>query len=765
MKANLLAISLVKLLDQKWIGGSPLRRYGLALLLSGLGLVLRQSLDSLLFHDQVRFIFSLPAITLAAGIAGFGPGLLATAVSGTAWAWLLERSGGMLSADWLALSLFVGVGVGIAYFGGQRLKLLVQLARSESVAQNYSAKVLRLQSLSEALARATDMEEVARCLVEQGARSISASQGVLNQVSEDGQALEPIYYLGYPAQMMRRYQRIPLGFKSPISDAAREGHLIMLDSRAEQMRLYPHIVADWEAAGVQALVAVPLRVGERLIGALGYSLGQPRHWTAEDQDFLLAFSRQGALALSRALLLEAERTANERFARAEAASKGFVFEWDIPAGAIECSPRLSDVLGYEPQEMNTLAAWEHLVHPDDRPWLPQSLTEQLTQGTEYSVEYRLQHRQGHYVRVWGRGRIELGGDGQPIRVVGSLVDITERHQAQEQLRESEAFSRSVLEASPDCIKVLDAEGRLLSMNQSGLNLMEIEDFESLKHQPWASLWPADVQPLLEAALKTAQEGGTGRFQGFCPTAKGTPKWWDVIVTPVRDSRDQPVQLISVSRDITQQKLHEEDRLKKAALEERQKLARDLHDSVSQALYGVALGLETTLKALSNPAQAQHSLDYAKRMNETAIAEMKNLIFELRPESLEQEGLVAALRKQVRSLELRHNLSFELNLGHEPGLDLPLKEALYRIAQEALNNIVKHAVASKVWLALQCGDGICLSIRDNGKGFDTQQAFPGHLGLISMQERAMLVGGAFWLESQPGQGTTLEVRLPAFVMAT
>lgn len=200
----------------------------------------------------------------------------------------------------------------------------------------------------------------------------------------------------------------------------------------------------------------------------------------------------------------------------------------------------------------------------------------------------------------------------------------------------------------------------------------------------------------------------------------------------------------------------------AALQERQHLARELHDSVSQALYGISLGAHTAREALesSEPAQAEASIEYVLALAEAGLAEMHALIFELRPESLETEGLVAALTKQVAVLRARYKLTVEADLGEEPDLSLERKQALYRIAQEALHNIVKHAHASTVALRLTRQEGeIILEVRDNGSGFDPAGPFPGHLGVRSMQERVTKMGGTFTIESTPGQGTHIGVRAP------
>ena len=198
------------------------------------------------------------------------------------------------------------------------------------------------------------------------------------------------------------------------------------------------------------------------------------------------------------------------------------------------------------------------------------------------------------------------------------------------------------------------------------------------------------------------------------------------------------------------------------MEERQKLARELHDSVSQALYGIALGLHTARIQLDrDPRALLESLDYLLSLAEAALAEMRALIFELRPESLESEGLVAALSKQGAALQARHDLIVQMDLCEEPALPLQAKQELYRITQEALQNTVKHAHARQVGLVLhQTADAVILEIRDDGIGFDPLGSFPGHLGLRSMRERVSHLGGMLQIESAPGQGTHLCTQVPS-----
>jgi signal transduction histidine kinase len=139
--------------------------------------------------------------------------------------------------------------------------------------------------------------------------------------------------------------------------------------------------------------------------------------------------------------------------------------------------------------------------------------------------------------------------------------------------------------------------------------------------------------------------------------------------------------------------------------------------------------------------------------------MRALIFELRPESLEREGLVVALGRQVAAMRARHGIDVQADLGDEPEQPIEVKQSLYRIAQEALHNTLKHAQASRINLRLTASsDDVVLEVLDNGVGFDSGASFPGHLGLRSMRERVAGLGGTLTVDSSPA-GTHISARIP------
>jgi signal transduction histidine kinase len=200
----------------------------------------------------------------------------------------------------------------------------------------------------------------------------------------------------------------------------------------------------------------------------------------------------------------------------------------------------------------------------------------------------------------------------------------------------------------------------------------------------------------------------------------------------------------------------------AVMEERQRLARELHDSVTQTLYTVTLFAEAAGKAISagkGEVAAAH-LQELRTMAREAMLDMRLLIFELHPPALEEEGLVGALRARLAAVEVRAGLQTEIRVEGEGGLSHPVEEALYRFAQEALNNVVKHAKAQHVAVRVRFLErSIRLEVRDDGVGFDPTAAWKtGGMGLPGMAGRIEGVHGRMEIDSAPGKGTTLSAEV-------
>ncbi|MEP0921790.1 GAF domain-containing protein [Leptolyngbya sp. ST-U4] len=227
------------------------------------------------------------------------------------------------------------------------------------------------------------------------------------------------------------------------------------------------------------------------------------------------------------------------------------------------SPSFERMLGWTQAEM-TSRPWTDFVHPDDiRPSVSEA--DALFSGSEtFAFENRYRHKDGSY--RWLLWRAQPYPEEQVF--YGAAVDITvakhleqDRKQSEAALRESEELKDRILESSQDCIKLLALNTEISYISPGGLRLLEIDDFCSILHTRWLERWQGEDREKAQAAIAAATEGNVGQFQGYLPTVKGTPKWWDSVITPVRDAVGQVVQLVVISRDITAAKQHEAERQK------------------------------------------------------------------------------------------------------------------------------------------------------------------------------------------------------------
>jgi signal transduction histidine kinase len=221
-----------------------------------------------------------------------------------------------------------------------------------------------------------------------------------------------------------------------------------------------------------------------------------------------------------------------------------------------------------------------------------------------------------------------------------------------------------------------------------------------------------------------------------------------------------------TRDITERERLERDLRRQAgelaSSQERSHLARELHDSVTQALFSMTLVTRTIeLQLERDPDSAREKLISLRDLQREALAEMRALIFELRPGNIEADGLLPALRTHTAALQGRIGLPVVVTSELTERLPLEIEEVLYRIAQEALHNVVKHAAARQVQVSLdRLDDDVVLRIRDDGKGFDEAAVPDGHLGITGMRARADKIGASYTVSSRAGGGTTVEVIVPA-----
>ena len=229
------------------------------------------------------------------------------------------------------------------------------------------------------------------------------------------------------------------------------------------------------------------------------------------------------------------------------------------------------------------------------------------------------------------------------------------------------------------------------------------------------------------------------------------------------ARRRSEQLLGELQDAHEQLQSYADQAEELAIaNERTRLARDLHDSVAQTLYGLTLQAEAASRKLAagNPEATQEHLHMIREDSQQTLLETRLLIFELRPPILESSGLAAALRARLNAVEARGGMAMHVSLQEASDLEPQVEMGLYRIAQEALNNVAKHAAATELRVRMEQNAGwITLEIADNGTGFDPNMVPEGRMGLKGMAERAEQVNGRLSITSAPGKGTTIHVEVP------
>jgi PAS domain S-box-containing protein len=246
---------------------------------------------------------------------------------------------------------------------------------------------------------------------------------------------------------------------------------------------------------------------------------------------------------------------NERLSTAMQLAKAGAWHWDITHQQVHWTPEFEVLFDYEPGSTEQLySEWLERVHPEDRARAKGRLQETIDlKLPEFRSEYRIIWRDGQIRWIDTIGELHHNEHGDLEWLSGLVYDITDRKRSEEALRRSEEFTRRILESNQDCIKVLDKDGCLLYMNNGGQLLMEIDDSATIVNKSWSELWQGNEAAQIEQALATAQAGNIGKFEGYCPTAKGLPKWWEVIVTPILDADGRVEQILAVSRDITERR--------------------------------------------------------------------------------------------------------------------------------------------------------------------------------------------------------------------
>jgi PAS domain S-box-containing protein len=338
--------------------------------------------------------------------------------------------------------------------------------------------------------------------------------------------------------------------------------------------------------------------------------------------------------------------------------------------------------------------------------------------------------------------------------------------AYETLSEREARLRLITEVTTDALYEWDIKTGKTQWSHSYRTLFGYPDEGQHEHMWWRErLHPEDLDRAineLESALQNQED-----FLSFEYRYRRADGSYAYVVDKgfiFYDDEGKPLRHVGAMIDVTDRVTLSEAQTR-AALEERQRLARELHDSVTQSLYSLTLLAEAS-RRMALEGNTEKMISNISRLGETAqqaLKEMRLLVYELRPLALETAGLVEALQHRLDAVEKRAGIEAQLKVESNYDLPADVENGLYRIAQEVLNNALKHAEATRVTVQL-LADSRCveMDITDNGKGFDPQAVKDqGGMGLGNIRERTESLGGEVSFVSKPGEGAEVLIRVPLY----
>jgi PAS domain S-box-containing protein len=474
---------------------------------------------------------------------------------------------------------------------------------------------------------------------------------------------------------------------------------------------------------------------------------------------------------------EALRESESRLRLALDAARMGCFDWDMVSGKIIWSSVHANLFGLDPNSFRgTYQEFDERVHPEDREALNAMVARARDERTFYSHEYRIIWPDGTVHWVAGQGQFFYDPTGKPVRMSGLVLDITERKWAEENLRKSEA---QLAEAQQ--LAQLGSWSRELATNVVTWSdeIFRIFGMEPHKVSTTYQAFLEQVHPDDRTTVRAVIEDAFKYYRPFSCEYRITRLDGAVRIihergSVVADDAGKPIRVFGTAQDITERKHAEEElrtsreRLRALAAylqsvreEERSRIARELHDEIGQALTGIKLVLERSIREQS--ASVQANLTQALVVANELIGRVRDLSLELRPAMLDDLGLLAALRWHFERYTSQVNIKVDFNqAGLERRRFQPeIETAAYRIVQEALTNVARHAKVERAEVNIRADDSMLrIEVRDAGIGFPSGSVITSNTGGLSgMRERATMLGGQVIVDSAPGGGTLLTAELP------
>jgi PAS domain S-box-containing protein len=444
---------------------------------------------------------------------------------------------------------------------------------------------------------------------------------------------------------------------------------------------------------------------------------------------------------------------------------GFVFTLS-PAGVVELVNR--PYLEYYGKTVEEISAWKtsDIVHPDDLPGLTVAFSNSMTTGAPLEEELRIRRADGVYRWFQARTLAVRGTDGRITAWYGLMIDIEDRKGAEEELRSNERNLSLLINAIPTLIHVLGTDASVLHVNKAVLDYtgLTLEDVQKEDYRRRV-FHPEDVERLREERRKALTRARPFENEQRIQGRDGCYRWFLVRYNPlVEEGR---VRRWYVTATEIESRKQEEERVRQenVRLEERTRIARELHDTLLQTCIGTSLQLGAAVESLPADSQVKSKFDRIFQLMQQGVEEGRKAIQCLRSPDSGPLDLVAALSAVRREFWAQPGVDFRATVvGQQKPLRSAIQQEIYNIGREALVNALCHSKAKRIDLELKYADrNLTIWIRDNGCGIEAQvldAGRKGHWGLTGMRERAARIGAQLKIATNPNAGTEIELSLPS-----